>query len=87
MGVKLARDCQNQTYRGGEIPCAIELQFAVPAELGQHVNKTATHMTIRHAPTGQSVTASDSRSPSMNLQLVEAKRRRGETKKLRGRVG
>lgn len=95
---------------------------------GQHVNKVSTAATIRHLPTGISVTASDSRSQSANRQLalerllevfekqreekrqqrlaeaskarrqkakrsrstkrklVEGKRRRGETKKLRGRV-
>ncbi len=95
---------------------------------GQHVNKVSTACTIRHLPTGTAVTASDSRSQSMNRQLalerlldvfekqrtekrlqhlaeiskarrqkakrsqgtkrklVEGKRKRGETKKLRGRV-
>ena len=96
---------------------------------GQHVNKVSTQVTIRHVPTGLAVTASDSRSQSMNRQLalerlldlfekqreeklqqrladaskarrqkarrsrstkrklVEGKRLRGETKKLRKRVG
>lgn len=95
---------------------------------GQHVNKVSTAATVRHLPTGISVTSSDSRSQAMNRQLalgrlldlferhraekrqerqaavskarrqkakrsrstkrklVEGKRRRGETKKLRGRV-
>jgi len=95
---------------------------------GQHVNKVSTQVTIRHVPTGVSVTASDSRSQSTNRQLalerlvdlfekrreekrqqrlagiskarrqkanrsrstkrklVEGKRKRGETKKLRGKV-
>ena len=95
---------------------------------GQHVNKVSTACTIRHVPTGVSVTASDSRSQFQNRKLalerlldhfdkqrdekrqerlaavskarrqkakrsrstkrklVEGKRRRGETKKLRGRV-
>lgn len=95
---------------------------------GQHVNKVSTACTIRHVPTGLSVTASDSRSQHTNRQLalerlveafekrraerkqerlaaaskarrqkakrsrgtkrklVEDKRKRGETKKLRGRV-
>ena len=95
---------------------------------GQNVNKVSTQVTIRHVPTGVSVTASDSRSQSTNRQLalerlldlfekrreekrqqrlaeiskarrqkanrsrstkrklVEGKRKRGETKKLRGRV-
>ncbi len=107
---------------------AAKLQFAVQGELGQHVNKVSTACTIRHVPTGISVTASDSRSQFQNRQLalerllevfekqreekrqqrlaeisktrrqkakrsrgtkrklVEGKRKRGETKKLRGRV-
>jgi len=95
---------------------------------GQNVNKVSTACTIRHVPSGISVTASDSRSQFTNRQfaierlldvfekqraekrqqrlaelsktrrqkakrsrstkrkLVEGKRRRGETKKMRGRV-
>ncbi len=95
---------------------------------GQNVNKVSTACTIRHLPTGTSVTASDSRSQFTNRKLalerlldhfekqraekrqqrlaelaktrrqkakrsrgtkrklVEGKRKRGETKKLRGRV-
>ena len=95
---------------------------------GQNVNKVSTACTVRHVPTGVSVTASDSRSQFQNRQLalerlldvfekqreekrqqrlaeisktrrqkakrsrgtkrklVEGKRKRGETKKLRGRV-
>lgn len=95
---------------------------------GQHVNKVSTAATLKHLPTGISVTASDSRSQSMNRllaldrlldlfekqrekrkqerlaaaskarrqkakrsrttkrKLVEDKRKRGETKKLRGRI-
>jgi protein subunit release factor B len=95
---------------------------------GQHVNKVSTACSVRHVPTGLTVTASDSRSQSTNRQLalmrllemlekqraekrqerlagisksrrqkakrsrgtkrklVEGKRKRGETKKLRGRV-
>lgn len=95
---------------------------------GQNVNKVNSRVTIRHIPTGTTVTASDSRSQHTNRQLalerlietfekqredkrkellaaaakvrrqkakrsrstkaklVEGKRRRGETKKLRGRI-
>jgi protein subunit release factor B len=95
---------------------------------GQHVNKVSTAVTIQHLPSGLQVTASDSRSQSVNralaldrlletfekqraekhqerlaaaskvrrqkakrsratkAKLVEGKRRRGETKKLRGKV-
>jgi len=95
---------------------------------GQHVNKVSTAVTIQHVPSGLAVTASDSRSQSVNralalsrlldvfekqreekrqerlaavskarrqkakrsrstkTKLVEGKRRRGETKKLRQKV-
>jgi protein subunit release factor B len=95
---------------------------------GQNVNKVSSAATIRHVPTGLAVTASDSRSQSVNRHLalgrlldlfeqqknenrqarlaaiskarrqsarrshntkatlVEGKRHRGETKKLRGKI-
>ena len=95
---------------------------------GQHVNKVSTAVTLRHIPSGLTVTASDTRSQARNrllarqrltekldaareqkkqsrlaeasrirrqrakrsrstkAKLVEGKRRRGETKSLRGKV-
>jgi protein subunit release factor B len=49
---------------------------------GQHVNKVSTSVTLRHAPTGLSVTAQDSRSQAINrrtawlrlLALIEQRR-------------
>jgi peptide chain release factor len=37
---------------------------------GQNVNKVATAVTVRHVPSGVSVTVQDTRSQSMNRQLA-----------------
>ncbi len=37
---------------------------------GQHVNKVSTSVTLRHGPTGLSVTVQDSRSQAANRQLA-----------------
>jgi protein subunit release factor B len=37
---------------------------------GQHVNKVSTAVTLRHVPSGLTVTAQDSRSQALNRQLA-----------------
>ena len=37
---------------------------------GQHVNKVSTSVTLRHGPSGVSVTVQDSRSQAMNRQIA-----------------
>jgi protein subunit release factor B len=37
---------------------------------GQHVNKVSTSVTLKHVPTGQSVTVQDSRSQTINRRTA-----------------
>ena len=58
--------------RGVAVPLAeIELRTSRSSGPGgQHVNKVSTAVTLRHRPSGISVTVQDSRSQAMNRKLA-----------------
>jgi peptide chain release factor len=43
---------------------------------GQHVNKVSSTVTLRHRPTGVSVTVEDSRSQAMNRKIARTRLRK-----------
>jgi hypothetical protein len=55
-------DPRLSSNRSGRSESGPQNPFFIAGELDQHVNKVSTKVTIRHVPTGISVTASDSRS-------------------------
>ncbi len=75
---------EERMHRAGMRAAELEETFTRSAGPGgQNVNKVATAVTLRHRPTGISVTVQDSRSQAMNrriarerlLSAVEAKQR------------
>jgi protein subunit release factor B len=57
--------------RLGLDPADVEESFARSSGPGgQHVNKVSTAVTLRHRPSGLSVTVQDSRSQSANRQIA-----------------
>ena len=67
----MAEDFQVRLARLGLAENDFEESFARSGGPGgQHVNKVSTAVTLRHRPSGLSVTVQDSRSQAMNRQLA-----------------
>ncbi len=69
------RSSPNENSQSFELPESdLEESFARSSGPGgQHVNKVATAVTLRHRPTGVAVTVQDSRSQATNRKLARAR--------------
>ncbi len=64
----------NRMKQAGIYECDLEEIFARSSGPGgQHVNKVSTAVTLRHGPSGISVTVQDSRSQAVNRKLARAR--------------